>query len=95
MDLLAVTLAVAGGWLRARTIYRPEPPPEPTDPGWRPDERTVAEGVEQTAAYMDRCGAEAGHLVVFDRSEERSWDEKVFRDVRKAESGTEIAVWGA
>ena len=58
-------------------------------------ERTVAEGVEQTAAYMDRCGAEAGHLVVFDRSEERSWDEKVFRDVRKAESGTEIAVWGA
>ena len=58
-------------------------------------ERTVAEGVEQTAAYMDRCGAEAGHLVVFDRSEERSWNEKVFRDVRKAESGTEIAVWGA
>ena len=63
-------------------------------------ERTVAEGVEQTAAYMDRCGAEAGHLVVFDRSEERSWDEKVFRDVRKAEdvhtteSGVEIAVWG-
>ena len=57
-------------------------------------ERTVAEGVEQTAAYMDRCGAEAGHLVVFDRSDERSWDEKVFRDVRTAESGAEIAVWG-
>ena len=57
-------------------------------------ERTVADGVEQTAAYMDRCGAEAGHLVVFDRSEERSWDEKVFRDRRTAESGVEIAVWG-
>ncbi len=57
-------------------------------------ERTVAEGVEQTAAYMDRCGAEAGHLVVFDRREERSWDEKVFRDRRTAESGVEIAVWG-
>ena len=57
-------------------------------------ERTVAEGVEQTAAYMDRCGAEAGHLVVFDRSDERSWEEKVFRDVRTAESGAEIAVWG-
>ena len=57
-------------------------------------ERTVADGVEQTAAYMDRCGAEAGHLVVFDRNEERSWDEKVFRDSRTAESGTEIAVWG-
>ena len=57
-------------------------------------ERTVADGVEQTAAYMDRCGAEAGHLVVFDRREERSWDEKVFRDSRTAESGVEIAVWG-
>ena len=57
-------------------------------------ERTVAEGVEQTAAYMDRCGAEAGHLVVFDRDEERSWNEKVFRDRRLADSGSEIAVWG-
>ena len=56
--------------------------------------RTVAEGVEQTAAYMNRCGAEAGHLVVFDRSERRSWDEKVFGEIRTAESGTEIAVWG-
>ena len=56
-------------------------------------ERTVAEGVEQTAAYMDRCGAEAGHLVVFDRSERRSWDEKVFGEVRTADSGAEIAVW--
>ena len=58
-------------------------------------ERTVAEGVEQTAAYMDRCGAEAGHLVVFDRSQERSWKEKVFRNSRTARNGMEIAVWGA
>ena len=57
-------------------------------------ERAVGEGVEQTAAYMDRCGAEAGHLVVFDRREDRSWDEKVFRFVRSAGSGVEIEVWG-
>ncbi len=57
-------------------------------------ERTVAEGVEQTARYMDRCGAEAGHLVVFDRREERSWEQKVFRESRTAESGVEIEVWG-
>lgn len=57
-------------------------------------ERTVADGVKQTAWYVDRCGAEAGHLVVSDRSEERTWDEKVFRDSRTAESGVEIAVWG-
>ena len=57
-------------------------------------DRTVTEGVEQTAAYMDRCRAEAGCLVVFDRSEERGWDEKVFRESRTAEDGTEIVVWG-
>ena len=57
-------------------------------------ERTVADGVEQTAAYMDRCRAEAGCLVVFDRNEERSWDEKTFHERRTAPSGTEVAVWG-
>ena len=57
-------------------------------------ERTVAEGVEQTAGYMDRCGAEAGHLVVFDRQEHRSWDDKVFRRTRQAQDGARIEVWG-
>ena len=57
-------------------------------------ERTVSEGLEQTAGYMDRCGAAEGHLVVFDRREGRSWDEKVFRLNRTAEDGTEVAVWG-
>ena len=57
-------------------------------------ERTVAEGVERTATYMDRCRAEAGHLVVFDCDEERSWDEKVFHDTRTATTGVEVAVWG-
>ena len=57
-------------------------------------ERTVADGVEQTAAYTDRCDAEAGHLIVFDRDEERSWEDKVFQESRTAESGAEIVVWG-
>ena len=57
-------------------------------------ERTVAEGVEQTAAYMDRCGAEAGHLVVFDQRENRSWEDKVFRTAGTAENGVRVAVWG-
>ena len=42
-------------------------------------EPTVAEGLAQTRRYMDRCGAESGHLIVFDRCAERSWDEKIFR----------------
>ena len=35
-------------------------------------ERTIAEGVEQTRSYVDRCGAEAGHLIVFDRTPDRT-----------------------
>ena len=42
-------------------------------------DRTIDEGVVQTAAYMDRCAARTGHLVVFDRRADRSWDEKIFR----------------
>ena len=56
-------------------------------------ERTIREGLEQTAGYMDRCAAEAGHLVVFDRDEGRSWDEKVFRR-RESAGGVEVVVWG-
>ena len=56
-------------------------------------ERTIDEGVEQTAGYMDRCTARMGHLVVFDRRASRSWDEKIFRrDVHR--DGRTITVWG-
>ncbi len=57
-------------------------------------ESTVEAGVEQTAGYMDRCAAEAGHLVVIDRREGRSWDDKVFHRQRRSESGSPIDVWG-
>ena len=56
-------------------------------------ERTVREGVEQTRGYMDRCGAEAGHLIVFDRSASRTWEEKIFRRDPAAE-GAPVTVWG-
>ena len=57
-------------------------------------ESTVEAGVEQTARYMDRCAAEAGHLVVIDRREGRGWDEKVFHRRRRSESGSPVEVWG-
>ena len=57
-------------------------------------ESTVDDGVEQTAGYMDRCAAEAGHVVVFDRDEGRSWDEKVFHHRRRSAGGADIHVWG-
>ena len=56
-------------------------------------EATEREGLEQTAAYMDRSGAKAGHLVIFDRSGKRSWWEKIYR--REAErDGFPITIWG-
>ena len=56
-------------------------------------ERTIAQGLEQTAAYMDRCGDGSGHLVVFDRREGRSWEEKVFRREERVGART-VTVWG-
>ena len=57
-------------------------------------ERTIREGVEQTRGYMDRCGAESGHLVVFDRSLSRTWEEKIFRREEPAGTGVPVTVWG-
>ena len=56
-------------------------------------EQTMAEGLEQTAGYMDRCGAESGHLVVFDRDEGKKWEEKIFRRSEAFED-VKIEVWG-
>ena len=56
-------------------------------------ERTIAEGVEQTKGYMDRCGAEAGHLVVFDRAPDRPWADKIFRRPPSG-AGVPVTVWG-
>jgi len=56
-------------------------------------EKTIEAGLEQTWQYMDRCGAAAGHLVIFDRSENKSWDDKIFyrEETFKSQS---IGVWG-
>ena len=56
-------------------------------------ERTVGEGLEQTARYMDRCGSEEGHLVIFDRSEGKRWEDKIFRREERIGDRT-IIVWG-
>ena len=54
---------------------------------------TIREGIEQTLGYMDRSAAEAGHLVIFDRREDRRWEDKVFRREESADGRT-ITVWG-
>ena len=64
-------------------------------------ESTIDEGVEQTARYVARCAAEAGHLVVIDQREDRSWDEKTFhhrhrpaRPQSGAGAAPSVDVWG-
>ena len=55
-------------------------------------EQTLEEGLPQTAGYMDRCGADEGHLVIFDR-DENPWEEKVYRRTEGFD-GKRIEVWG-
>ena len=56
-------------------------------------DRTVREGLQQTAGYMDRCGTPAGHLVIFERSEGKRWEDKLFRREERLDDRT-ITVWG-
>ena len=56
-------------------------------------EQTVHEGLEQTCAYMDRCAATEGHLVIFDRTTEVSWNDKIFRR-EEGIGNAKITVWG-
>ncbi|MFQ5616920.1 MAG: ATP-binding protein, partial [Anaerolineales bacterium] len=55
--------------------------------------KTISEGLKQTWDYMDRAGTPAGHLIIFDRTPDKPWGEKIF--VRKETyQGQEITVWG-
>ena len=54
---------------------------------------TIEKGVRQTWEYMDHCGATEGHLVIFDRGREKSWEEKIFRK-EETYKGKTIGIWG-
>jgi hypothetical protein len=56
-------------------------------------ERTIQEGLAQTWEYMDVCATDEGHLVLFDRSPHKAWEDKIFRR-QEAHRGKEIMVWG-
>ena len=59
----------------------------------RRSEKTIEEGLEQTAQYMDKNNATEGHLIVFDRSPEKPWNDKIFNQERTINNHT-ITVWG-
>ena len=56
--------------------------------------QTIRDGVSQTLAYLDHCGSAEGHLVVFDRTEGKPWEQKLFCREASAADGTAIAVCG-
>jgi hypothetical protein len=56
-------------------------------------EKTIAEGLEQTAAYMDKLGCAEGWLLVFDRGAEKPWNEKCYMR-EEAFAGKKITVVG-
>jgi hypothetical protein len=53
----------------------------------------VADGLAQTWAYADGCGAEEAHLVIFDRTPGKAWHEKIWQRA-ELERGRAITVWG-
>jgi hypothetical protein len=55
--------------------------------------KTEAEGLEQTANYMNSLGCSEGWLLIFDRDEKRSWSKKLYMRRVKRE-GKRITVVG-
>lgn len=54
----------------------------------------IEKGLEQTFGYMDTVGsADEGHLIIFDRSGETSWDERLWHRPYQYKNHT-IIVWG-
>ena len=56
--------------------------------------RARAEGLEQTAGYMDVCGAKEGWLVIFDRDAGRPWEEKIYWQDEPLPDGKTVHVVG-
>ena len=57
-------------------------------------DKVIQKGLEQTADYMDRVGSvDEGHLIIFDRTQEKTWDERIWHKPYEY-AGRTIVVWG-
>ncbi|MCP5055088.1 MAG: ATP-binding protein [bacterium] len=56
-------------------------------------ETTIEKGLKQTKGYMDKCGTSQGFLIVFNRSPNTTWDEKIFHRDETCE-GAIIGIYG-
>jgi len=57
------------------------------------DKSTLSQGLIQTADYVDTCGAAQGHLIIFDKTVNKSCDEKIYQK-EETVKGKTITVWG-
>jgi len=55
--------------------------------------KTMTEGLKQTWDYMDKCGTDDGHLVIFNRDKDVSWDDKIFQQDAIYQD-KKIMIWG-
>lgn len=55
--------------------------------------KTIDEGLVQTTEYMDTNNATEGHLIIFDREPNKSWDEKIYYKQEHIDNKI-INVWG-
>ena len=54
----------------------------------------IEKGLQQTSEYMDTVGSvDEGHLIIFDRSQTKTWDERIWHEPRQY-NGRNIMVWG-
>ena len=57
-------------------------------------EKLIEEGLKQTWEYMDTAGSiDEGHLIIFDRTQELSWEERIWHKPYEY-NGHPIMVWG-
>ncbi len=56
-------------------------------------EATITEGLRQISLYLDRVGEKHGHLLIFDRDPQVSWDDKIFRKEMTTDQYA-VTVWG-
>jgi hypothetical protein len=56
-------------------------------------EATLKEGLIQTAEYADKAGADEAYLVLFDRRDGKTWEERIWQRAETVQ-GREIRVWG-
>ena len=56
-------------------------------------EQSVERGIKQVSGYMDTLGCDEGWLVVFDRNQEKSWNEKISQH-KETINGKTVNVFG-